>query len=53
MSNGAQINEPKSKKSLDNGALNGLRGIASFHIVLFHCLHNSPWQINIMAQVRH
>ena len=43
--------KPKSATRFDTKALNGLRGFASFHILLFHVLFYSTLNINVYAAV--
>ena len=43
--------KPTSSVRFDSKALNGLRGLAAFHICLFHVLSYSTLEINIYAQV--
>ena len=49
---GGTVAKP-AKAMFDSKALNGLRGLASLHIVLFHGLLYSEAKIVIYAQVKH
>ena len=42
-----------AKNMLDSTALNGLRGLASLHIVLYHGFWYSEANIGTYAQVKH
>ena len=52
MNNGVpQIRQENNGISFDSTALNGLRGLASIHIMLFHAFLYSGWHFNIYGHV--